>query len=176
MKDKIVQGSIVAVFVLLYIFVSLISTIHVIDFFELTNPKWLAIALAIAFEFGAAASLAAIVVGKKTNAAIVWGLFFILTAFQMQGNMWYAYENAHDFQSWMELFALDEEELIFQKRILAVVAGAVLPVVALGFIKSLVDYIKPPETIEELKTKEKTELKQKAKSFSTALDKLEKTL
>ena len=144
-KDRIVQGSIVGIFVLLYVFVSLISTIHVIDFFEMTNPRWLSIALAIAFEFGAAASLAAIVVGDKTNKTIVWGLFFILTAFQMQGNMWYAYVNAQDYMSWMELFALNEEELIFQKRILAAVSGAVLPIVALGFIKSLVDYIKPED-------------------------------
>jgi hypothetical protein len=132
---------------MLYAFVSLISTIHVVDFFEMTNPRWLAIALAIAFEFGAAASLAAIVVGEKTNKTIVWGLFFILTAFQMQGNMWYAYVNAVDFMSWVELFYLNDMELIEQKRMLALVSGAVLPIVALGFIKSLVDYIKPEEVV-----------------------------
>lgn len=144
-KDRLVQRFIVGIFVLLYVFVSLISTIHVVDFFEMTNPRWLAIALAIAFEFGAAASLAAIVVGEKTNKTIVWGLFFILTAFQMQGNMWYAYVNAVDFMSWVELFYLNDMELIEQKRMLALVSGAVLPIVALGFIKSLVDYIKPDE-------------------------------
>ena len=82
---------------------------------------------------------------EKTNKTIVWGLFFILTAFQMQGNMWYAYVNAVDFMSWVELFYLNDMELIEQKRMLALVSGAVLPVVALGFIKSLVDYIKPEE-------------------------------
>ena len=38
-----------------------------------------------------------------------------------------------------------ESEPIVQKRILAIVSGAILPVVALGFIKSLVDYIRPEE-------------------------------
>ena len=46
---------------------------------------------------------------------------------------------------WIELFGLEEEEPIFQKRILSVVSGAVLPLVALGFIKSLTDYIRPEE-------------------------------
>jgi hypothetical protein len=47
---------------------------------------------------------------------------------------------------WSELFGLSEEDPIFQKRILSVISGAILPLVALGFIKSLVDYIKPVET------------------------------
>jgi hypothetical protein len=49
---------------------------------------------------------------------------------------------------------LVEEELIYQKRILSIISGAVLPVVALGFIKSLVDYIKPEDdknvTVDEI--------------------------
>ena len=49
---------------------------------------------------------------------------------------------------WIELFGLEEEEPIFQKRILSVVSGAVLPLVALGFIKSLTDYIRPEESEE----------------------------
>jgi hypothetical protein len=43
-----------------------------------------------------------------------------------------------------------EEEEIFQKRILSIVSGAILPIVALGFIKSLVDYIRPA-TVEEIR-------------------------
>jgi hypothetical protein len=62
---------------------------------------------------------------------------------QMQGNMYYAFVNMQNFQGWSELFGLIEEEVIYQKRVLAAVSGAILPLVALGFIKSLVDYIKP---------------------------------
>ena len=74
---------------------------------------------------------------------------------QMQGNMYYAFTNLEDFQSWSELFDLIEEEPIFQKRVLAAVSGAILPLVALGFIKSLVDYIKP-ESEEEFTPEDST--------------------
>ena len=57
-KSRLVSGFIIGTFVTLYLMVSVISTIHVIDFFKLSNPDWLAISLAIAFEVGAAASLA----------------------------------------------------------------------------------------------------------------------
>jgi hypothetical protein len=67
---------------------------------------------------------------------------------QMQGNMYYAFINLEGFSGWSELFDLIEEDLIDQKRILAFVSGAILPLIALGFIKSLVDYIKPEDEDE----------------------------
>lgn len=144
-ENKLTRNFIITTFVSLYIITSIVSTIHVVDFFLLSNPKWLAITLAIAFEIGAAASLASIIALKKMNKTIVWLLFFILTAMQAMGNAYYAYVNLGDYQSWVELFGLIEEEPIFQKRVLSIVSGAILPLVALGFIKSLVDYIKPEE-------------------------------
>jgi hypothetical protein len=109
----------------------------------MSNPKWLAISLAIAFEVGAAASLASIITLDKMNKGIVWGLFILLTLMQAMGNTYYTYVHLNNFQGWVELFGLVEEELIYQKRVLSIVSGAILPIVALGFIKSLVDYIKP---------------------------------
>ena len=70
---------------------------------------------------------------------------------QMQGNMYYAFTNLNEFQSWSELFNLMEEDLLYQKRVLAAVSGAILPLVALGFIKSLVDYIRPDEHVDAVK-------------------------
>lgn len=144
-QAKLVKRFIIGTFITLYTLVSVISTIHVIDFFELSNPYWLAVTLAIGFELGAAASLASLVILDKMNKTLVWALFITITLMQMQGNMYYAFTNLQDFQSWAELFDLIEEELIYQKRILAFVSGAILPLVALGFIKSLVDYIKPED-------------------------------
>lgn len=138
---KFVIGS----FVSLYLLVSIISTIHVIDFFRLSNPDWLAISLAVGFELGAAASLASLVVLEKMNKYVVWILFFTLTAMQAMGNTFYAYSNLHDYAQWSELFGLNEEEPIYQRRFLSIISGAILPLVALGFIKSLVDYIKPDD-------------------------------
>ena len=147
-QNKIVKRFVIATFVTLYALVSVISTIHVIDFFEMSNPYWLAVSLAIGFEVGAAASLASLVILDKMNKTLVWALFITITLMQMQGNMYYAFQNLENFQGWIELFDLVDEELLYQKRILALVSGAILPLVALGFIKSLIDYIKPQEDAE----------------------------
>jgi hypothetical protein len=148
---------IIGTFVSLYLVVSVISTIHVIQFFDLTNPKWLSVSLAIAFELGAAASLASLIALDKMNKFLVWVLFITLTAMQAMGNTYYAYTNIQDFQGWSELFGLMEEDIIFQKRILSIISGAILPLVALGFIKSLVDYIKPESPDPIINTEPSTE-------------------
>ena len=144
-KNKTVNAFIIGTFVSLYLLTSIVSTIHVIDFFRLSNPEWLAITLAIGFELGAAASLAALITLDKMNKTMVWALFIVITGMQMQGNMFYAYTHITDYQGWVELFNIVEWEPIAQKRLLAGVSGAILPLVALGFIKSLVDYIKPED-------------------------------
>ena len=149
-KNKIIHWFIIGTFVSLYFAVSLISMIHVISFFELSNPRWLAISLAISFEIGAAASLASIIVLEKMNKTIVWILFWTLTLIQAMGNSFYSFVNLHDFYGWVELFGLTEEEPLFQKRILSIISGAILPLVALGFIKSLIDYIKPSKEVDIL--------------------------
>lgn len=146
-KNKITNIFIICTFVGLYLLTSIVSTIHVVDFFKLSNPNWLAITLAIGFELGAAASLAALVILEKMNKTLIWSLFITITLVQMQGNMYYAYSHISDFKGWIELFNLVEWEPIAQKRILATVSGAILPLVALGFIKSLVDYIRPESII-----------------------------
>lgn len=156
-KNKLANGFIIGTFVSLYILVSIVSTIHVIDFFELSNPSWLAITLAIGFEIGAAASLAALITLERMNKTLIWALFITITLMQMQGNMYYAFINIKDYTGWVELFNLIEWEPLAQKRLLAAVSGAILPLVALGFIKSLVDYIKPGKE-NELSDKELDEV------------------
>jgi hypothetical protein len=157
MGKKTTSYFVIGTFVTLYLLVSVISTIHVIDFFKLSNSDLLAISLAVAFEIGAAASLASIITLEKMNKGIVWGLFIILTLMQAMGNVYYAYTHLENFQGWIELFGLTEEDLIYQKRVLSIVSGAILPIVALGFIKSLVDYIKPSEEPVQTELEEKIE-------------------
>tara|TARA_B100000900_G_C20600284_1_gene725220 strand:+ start:697 stop:1353 length:657 start_codon:yes stop_codon:yes gene_type:complete len=150
MKPSLVKKFIIGIFCSLYILVSLISTVHVIDFFEIANPRWMAITLAVAFEIGAAASLASLVILDKMNRSLVWALFITITLMQMQGNLYHAFIHMGDFTQWSQLFDLIEEDPLFQKRILAGVTAGILPLVALGFIKSLVDYIKPEDETEHL--------------------------
>jgi hypothetical protein len=148
MNHKYLKYSVIGTFVSLYLVVSVISTIHVVQFFDLTNPKWLSVSLAVAFELGAAASLASLIALDKMNKLLVWVLFIVLTCMQAMGNSYYAYINIQDFSMWSELFGLVDEEIIYQKRILSIISGAILPLVALGFIKSLVDYIKPEDQLD----------------------------
>ena len=148
LQQKIVHLSIIGIFVSLYFLVATISMINSVAFFDLAHSGVMSWSLAIGFEMGAAASLAAILILDKTNKTMVWGLFILLTAFQMMANSFHAFVNLEDYMGWVELFGLQEEEPIFQKRLLSIVSGAVLPIVALGFIKSLTDYIKP-ENIED---------------------------
>jgi len=148
LKEKAVHLSIIGIFVSLYFLVATISMINSVAFFDLSHSGLMSWSLAIGFELGAAASLAAIIILDKTNKTMVWGLFLLLTAFQMMANSFHAFINLEDYMGWIELFGLEEEEPIFQKRILSVVSGAVLPLVALGFIKSLTDYIRPEESEE----------------------------
>jgi len=170
MKNKLVHRSIIATFVSLYLLVSIISTIHVIEFFKLSNPQWLAISLAFAFELGAAASLASLVILDRMNKTLVWMLFGTITLMQMQGNMYYAFVHMENFQGWSELFGLIEEDVVYQKRVLSAVSGAILPLVALGFIKSLVDYIKPePQVnavVEEVAKVEETPIETKEEIYT----------
>lgn len=146
MKNKIVHFSIIGIFVSLYVLVATISMINSVEFFDISHNRIMSWVLALGFELGAAASLAAILVLDKTSKVMVWGLFILLTSFQMMANSYHAYINLENYIPWIELFGLTEEEPITQKRILSIISGAILPIVALGFIKSLTDYIKPTET------------------------------
>lgn len=142
---NIIIGSLVIVPLL----VSLISTIHVVNFFKLSNYTWLAITLAIAFEIGALSSLAALAVMNKISKVSLWLIFILITLMQMMGNTYYAF----DFitgkmlsqpawtQNWIDLFSISSESVPATKRILAIVSGAILPVISLTFLHMLITYI-----------------------------------
>jgi hypothetical protein len=151
--SRTVHLGIIGIFVSLYFLVATISMINSVAFFDLAHEGLMNWALAIGFELGAAASLAAIVILDRTNKTMVWALFLLLTSFQMMANSFHAFINLENYMGWIELFGLEEAEPIYQKRVLSIVSGAILPLVALGFIKSLVDYVRPertdiPETIQ----------------------------
>ena len=141
--NRTVHLGIIGIFVSLYFLVATISMINSVAFFDLAHEGMMNWALAIGFELGAAASLAAIIILDKTNKTMVWSLFLVLTAFQMMANSFHAFINLENYMGWIELFGLEEAEPIYQKRVLSIVSGAILPLVALGFIKSLIDYVRP---------------------------------
>ena len=139
-------------FLIIPLFVSVISTIHVINFFELSNYYGLALTLSIAFEVGALSALAGLVALDKINKNVVWFIFTLLTLYQIMGNVYASYdfisnkiiENPNLIKNWTELFGFstDTEDLITVKRIIAIISGAFLPIVSLSFLDLSVDYIK----------------------------------
>ena len=150
LKERLLHYFIISIFCSLYFLVATISMINSVAFFDLSHSGLMSWSLAIGFEIGAAASLAAIIILDKTNKQMVWGLFLLLTSFQMMANSFHAFINLENYMGWIELFGLEETEPIYQKRILSIVSGAILPLVALGFIKSLVDYIRPEQSEETI--------------------------
>lgn len=157
-SEKVMRYAIGILFLLLYMLVATISAICSIDFFNLSHSQSMSICLAVAFELGAMCSLCAGVF-MKSNRTLSFGLFTLLTLFQMMGNVFHSYTNLTEgFVEWINLFGLDELEEIAQKRIVAIVSGAVLPIVALGFIKCFVDYNDKQDNVLEDKSDNETEI------------------
>ena len=154
---------IVSAFLLVPLIVSVISTIHVINFFGLSNTYGLALTLAIAFELGALSALAGLIALDKISKNVVWFIFVVLTFYQMMGNTYFAYDflsvklasNPDLIKNWTELFGLMEDDSVFVKRIISIISGAILPIVSLSFLDLSVDYI---QKSVETKSEEKKEL------------------
>jgi len=171
----------ITTFLLPPLVISIISMIHVVDFFKLTNPDWLAISLAGTFELAAICSLGALMVLEKIDKSILWVVFFILTGVQCVGNVYYGYhfaelkllENPDWINSFSNLFGLNEEEQIFKMRIIAGLNG-LLPIISLSFIKFLVNTLRPTEIQSKetsvLEDTEKEEVKKKPSLEEKMLD------
>lgn len=152
-KEKFWIGT----FISLWVLVSTVSTIHSIEFFELSNNLFLSWCLAIGFEIGAMASLGGIIVSKG-NKTLIWALFILLTTFQIHGNMYWAWSHSNDISEWTKLFDMVDEDPNFTRRVFAFISGGILPLVSLGFIKSLMDYLAPKEEVPMNNVTENTEV------------------
>lgn len=150
---------------------SLISTIHIITFFGLGNMSWMAIILALAFEIGSIASLMTLTVLDKVNKFAVWFIFFVLVIMQMLGNVYYTYDFIStamlsdpkwidSFIDLVEMMTMQKLEQRTTKFILSLLIGLPIPVISLAFLKSVSDYLKPEDKIEDSKKEETSNDKQ----------------
>jgi len=155
----------ISTYIGLWLIVSTVSTIHSVEFFKLSNGIGLSWSLALAFELGAIASLGGLLISRG-NKTLIWSLFIVLTIFQVHCNMYWAWINAKDLSEWIHLLSLIDEDPDIQKRIFTIISGGILPVVALGFMKSLLDYLNPSklESIEEKPIEKSTKEKPIEKS------------
>lgn len=152
MKSDLIRKIVIGTFLSVPAVSSVISTIHLIDLFNLGNPTWLSILLAVTFELGSIASLLAISVIEKIKTGAIWFIFFILAGLQILGNVYYSYSFTSDqiisnptfLTNFMDLFSfITGDEIRDVKIFLACIIGIPIPLIALFFLKSNIDYLRP---------------------------------
>lgn len=91
-RNKLMKTVLGVVFAILYIGVGLISTLHAIEFFELTNVYWRAVVLAAICEVGQAVALFIMLCSEKFRSKSL-GLMAFLTIIQVAGNVYASYKH-----------------------------------------------------------------------------------
>ena len=130
---------------------SIISTIHIVSFFEIGNLVWMSYLLAISFELGSISSALAITVLDKISKFAVWSIFLTLITFQVIGNVYYSFEYItyielnnpeylNTINTFLNFFYEFETQSDF-KVFLCILIGSPIPLISLAFLKSLVDYL-----------------------------------
>jgi hypothetical protein len=130
------------------ILVMIVSIIHVISWYELSNPTSWAIFMSISIEIGA---MAALVAATNKIKGGVWFMFGLITLIQMIGNIFYSYkeidQNGDLFKSWVELtgpiwemIGSDTTDVPAMKRWLAFLEGGLLPIISLTSLHFFVKY------------------------------------
>lgn len=150
----------IATLLVIPLITSVISTIHVIDFLGLANNNSMAITLAATFEAGLLAALTAMQVMRLLESKwAIYVIFILLTFYQLVGNIYYGYnyvtmnitENPYFINNFVELFQFvhDPEDVIGWKRIIAITAGAILPIISMIFLHINMEYVLAKRKKEE---------------------------
>lgn len=151
MKTANFKRAIVFCFILVPLLSSIISTVHLVDFFYLGNPSWISYTVAVAIEVGAVASFLTLSILSKLNKTIVWGMFFILFFMQVIGNVYFSYDWVssriskdplwlNNFREMMEFF-IYKVDMKTSKMILSLLIGVPIPLISVFLLKSTTDYL-----------------------------------
>ena len=146
-------------FSLLYLAVGFVSVYHSIEFFSISNQRWLAVILAIAFEIGQAAVLFSLLT-SKTKRIMPWILMGVLTLVQCMGNVfsvrhYMLVHNTDMIQYFTDsvLFFIQDPDPKYNQVMISYITGAILPIVALCMTSMIVNNSikKEDEVVEEEK-------------------------
>lgn len=139
------KRALIILFSLLYIAVGFVSTFHAVSFFAISNEKWLAIILAVAFEIGQAAVLFSLLT-SKTKKVMPWVLMSVLTLVQVLGNVYssYSYMVTHNLElvqyfTDSVLFYVQDPDPKVNQVMISYITGAILPIVSLCMTSMVVD-------------------------------------
>jgi hypothetical protein len=164
MKTDFLRKIVVSSFVLVPLLSSLISTVHLVDFFYLGNPSWISYTIAISIEIGAIASFLTLSILSKLNKLIVWSMFLILFFMQVVGNVYFSYDWVTEkmksdprwiltFQEMLEFFLYEIEEKN-AKMILSLLIAVPIPLISVFLLKSTVDYLGSDSPLKEAENTE----------------------
>lgn len=161
MNKNTLRKIIIGTFISVPIISSFISTIHIVNFFNLGNESWLSYMLAIAFELGSIASFLTISLLKDIQKWMVWTIFFILSFLQIFGNVYYSFDYLSTTLISQPNFLKSFNELIsyflgndfrFNKIVLSMIIGIPIPLISLFFLKSTIDYLNVDEKPNKIYT------------------------
>jgi uncharacterized membrane protein YesL len=158
--DKNYKTLIITAFLIPIVVVAIVSISHVTKWYGISNPVSWAIYLSIGIEIAALSSIAAISANLGNK---IYLPFIVVTLIQFIGNIYFSYNyidiNSENFKSWVDLssplvglLGVEPTDLIGHKRVLALFAGGLLPVISLSFLHFLVKFTeenKVSETKEE---------------------------
>jgi hypothetical protein len=137
--SKGLYWGLIVTFAILYICVGFVSTLHSITFFQLANNLGLAILLGLTYEVGQASVLFSILMTKGKEKFLPWALMFLLTALQTTANVYASFKfmatsGSTDWTFWQKsiLFGVQASSPEMYQVIISWIAGALLPIVALG--------------------------------------------
>ena len=137
-------------FIVLYTAIAFVSTYHAIAFFSLSNPVWLAVILAVAFEVGQAGVLFSILTNtdKDDRRSLPWILMGILTVVQVLGNVFSSYRymiinniDQINYFTKSVLFFIQSPNPDYNYVMISYITGAILPVVALCMTSMVVNML-----------------------------------
>ena len=160
--NKVFNKVFLWLFIVLYTAIAFVSTYHAIAFFGLSNPGWLAVILAIAFEVGQAGVLFSILTNtdKEDKKTLPWILMGTLTIVQVLGNVFSSYKymimhNADqiDYFTKSVLFFVQSPNPEYNYVMISYITGAILPVVALcmtSMVASMLRRTSPEPVVEKV--------------------------
>jgi len=138
-KNKVLYGSLIITFAILYGFTAFVSWYHAITFFNIANPQWLSIILSFVAEIGQMSILFSLLLTKNKHKLLPWFIMIVLTSLQVIGNVVSSYKfiqtsTTMDFQYFQQsiLFWVENTNSQMFKVIIAWITGGILPVVALS--------------------------------------------
>lgn len=170
MGNKILKQGLIVTFFILYLATAFVSFYHAIEFFNLSNQRWLSVILSIVAEIGQATVLFSLLMTDNKNKLMPWFVMLVLTALQVIGNVYSCY--TYIIESNNERFVYFQKSILFfveesndiMMVIVAWISGSLLPIIALCLTslvatslnigESTKGDVLPQDNSEDLKTTE----------------------